>query len=51
VFLVVQVTGSALIVAAFAASQAGGIGGSSRFCLAASVMGSLTLVATVLPGS
>ena len=48
-FLVVQVTGSAVIVAAFAASQAGGIGRSLRLCLAASVMGSLALAASALP--
>jgi hypothetical protein len=38
---VVQVTGSAVIVAAFAASQAAGIAGSLRLCLAAGVIGSL----------
>jgi hypothetical protein len=45
VSLVVQVTGSALIVAVFAASHA------ARFCLAASVMGSLALAASALLGS
>jgi hypothetical protein len=49
--LVVQVTGSALIVAAFAASQAAGIGRSSRLCLAANVIGSLALAAGALLGS
>jgi hypothetical protein len=47
---VVQVTGSALIVAAFAASQAAGIG-RSRLCLAANVIGSLALAASALLGS
>jgi hypothetical protein len=51
VSLLVQVTGSALIVAAFAASQAGRIGRSSRLCLAASVIGSLALAASALLGS
>jgi hypothetical protein len=51
VSLVVQVTGSALIVAAFAASQAAGIAGPPRLCLAAGVIGSLALAAGALPGS
>ena len=49
--LVVQVTGSAVIVAAFAAGQAAGIAGSSRLCLAAGVIGSLALAAGALLGS
>jgi hypothetical protein len=51
VSLVVQVTGSALIVAAFAASQAAGMGRSPSLYLAASVIGSLALAASALPGS
>ena len=49
--LVVQVTGPALIVAAFAASQSAGIDRSSRFYLAANVIGSLALAASALLGS
>jgi hypothetical protein len=48
---VVQVTGSGFIVAAFAASQAAGIGGSSRLYLAANVIGSLALAVSALLGS
>jgi hypothetical protein len=47
---VVQVTGSAVIVAAFAACRAAGIG-RSRLGLAAGVIGSLALAATALLGS
>lgn len=49
--LVVQVTGSAFVVAAFAAGQAAGIGGSSGLCLAVSVIGPVALAAGALPGS
>jgi len=48
---VIQVTGSALIVAAFAASQTGRIGRSSRLYPAASVIGSVALAAGALLGS
>jgi Aminotransferase class-V len=51
VSLVVQVTGPALIVAAFATSQSAGIGRSSRFYLAADVIGSLALGAGAWLGS
>jgi hypothetical protein len=48
---VVQVTGSALIVAAFAASQGAGIGGASCLYLAANIIGSLALAVSALLGS
>jgi hypothetical protein len=51
VSLVIQVNGSALIVAAFAASQTGRIGRSSRLYLAANVIGSVALAASALPSS
>jgi hypothetical protein len=51
VSLVIQVAGSALIVAAFAAHQAGRIGRSSRLYLAASIIGSFALAASALLGS